>query len=210
MRALYIPEFNRIEDRAASLAFMRENPFAILISPSQNGPLASHLPLLVEERAEQLILRGHFAKANHHWSILEREQESLVIFHGPHAYISPSLYEIRESVPTWNYATVHVYVKGRLIKDSADAERVLADLIAQFDASYYQQWLTFSGEYRDRMLRRIVAFEFEATRVETKFKLGQNRTPAEQQNLIQALELSSDSAASGLVPLMRQQKLGKS
>jgi len=206
---VYIPEFNRIEDRAISLEFMRANPFAILISPSERGPIATHLPLLVRETPDNLLLRGHFAKANHHWSIIEEEQESLVIFHGPHAYISPSLYEIRESVPTWNYATVHVYGKGEIVKDG-EAEQVLADLIAQFDPSYYAQWQSFSEEYRDKMLRRIVAFEFEATRVEAKFKLGQNRTKAEQDNLIQALEQNSDSAVTGVAALMRRQKLGSS
>ena len=206
---MYIPEFNRIEDRAISLEFMRANPFAILISPSERGPIATHLPLLVRETPDNLLLRGHFAKANHHWSIIEEEQESLVIFHGPHAYISPSLYEIRESVPTWNYATVHVYGKGEIVKDG-EAEQVLADLIAQFDPSYYAQWQSFSEEYRDKMLRRIVAFEFEATRVEAKFKLGQNRTKAEQDNLIQALEQNSDSAVTGVAALMRRQKLGSS
>lgn len=206
---MYIPEFNRIEDRAVTIAFMKANPFAIMISPSEKGMQATHLPLLVEESAGRITLRGHFAKANHHWSIVE-DQESLVIFHGPHAYISPSLYEVRESVPTWNYAAVHVYGKGRLMHDLADAERLLADLIAQFDSSYYQQWRTFGDEYRDKMLRRIVAFEFEVTRVEAKLKLGQNRTQAEQQNLIEALERSSDTAISGVAALMRQQKLGTS
>jgi transcriptional regulator len=206
---VYIPEFNRIEDRAIALEFMRANPFAILISTSERGPVATHLPLLVREMGGRLILRGHFAKANHHWSIIEEEQEALAIFHGPHAYISPSLYEIRESVPTWNYATVHVYGKGEIVKDG-EAEQVLADLIAQFDPTYYAQWQTFSAEYRDKMLRRIVAFELEATRVETKFKLGQNRTKREQQNLIEALERSSDSAVSGVATFMRQQKLGSS
>jgi transcriptional regulator len=207
---LYVPEFNRIEDRAVILEFLRANPFAILISPSERGPIATHLPLLVQETGGRLILRGHFAKANHHWSIIEQEQESLVIFHGPHAYISPSLYEIRESVPTWNYATVHVYGKGTILKNGVHAERVLADLIAQFDPSYYAQWQLFSEQYRDKMLRRIVAFEIEATRVEAKFKLGQNRTKNEQDSLIQALERSSDSAVSDVAALMRQQKLGSS
>lgn len=189
---------------------MKANPFAILISPTESGPLGTHLPLLVQERGDRLILRGHFAKANHHWSIIEQEQDSLIIFHGPHAYISPSLYEIRESVPTWNYATVHVYGKGRILKDGAEAERVLADLISQFDPPYYAQWQSFSEEYRDKMLRRIVAFEIEATRVEAKFKLGQNRTKNEQDSLIQALEHSPDSAVYGVAALMRQQKLGSS
>jgi transcriptional regulator len=112
-------------------------------------------------------------------------------------------------VPTWNYATVHVYGKGEVVKDG-EAEQVLADLIAQFDPSYYAQWQSFSEEYRDRMLRRIVAFKIEATRAEAKFKLGQNRTKNEQDSLIQALERSSDSAVYRVAALMRQQKLGSS
>src|SRR5438034_11753106 len=105
---MYIPEFNRIEDRATALAFMRANPFVILVSTTVSGPFATHLPLLIDERADQITLRGHVAKTNPHWQMISHEQESLVIFHGPHAYVSPTLYEIRESVPTWNYATVHV------------------------------------------------------------------------------------------------------
>lgn len=206
---MYIPEFNRIEDSEVTLAFMKANPFAILISVSENGPVATHLPLLVRWAGDDLILRGHFAKANHQWSIIE-EKESLVIFHGPHAYISPSLYEVPESVPTWNYATVHVYGKGRVLKDDADVRQVLIDLTSRFDPSYYQQWLTFSEEYREKMVRRIVGFEIKATRLETKFKLGQNRTKTEQDNLIRALEQSSDSNVAGVAALMKQEKLGSS
>ena len=107
---MYIPEFNRQEDRAATLAFMRANPFAILVSNVDGVPFATHLPLLVDEIGE----RDHCARAHGEGeSPLEvnecQGEESLVIFHGPHAYISPSLYEIHESVPTWNYAAVHVY-----------------------------------------------------------------------------------------------------
>jgi len=206
---VYIPEFNRIDDREVSLAFMKANPFAILISMSEDGPVATHLPLLVEEAGNDLILRGHFAKANHQWSMIE-EKDSLVIFHGPHAYISPSLYEVRESVPTWNYGTVHVYGKGRVLHDDAEVKQLLIDLTSRFDPSYYQQWLRLSEEYRDKMVRRIVAFEIKANRVETKFKLGQNRTQEEQDNLIRALEQSSDSTAAGVAALMRQRKLGSS
>jgi transcriptional regulator len=206
---VYIPEFNRIEDREVSLAFMKANPFAILISPSENRPVATHLPVLVEQAGNDLILRGHFAKANHQWSMIE-EKDSLVIFHGPHAYISPSLYEVPESVPTWNYATVHVYGKGRVLHDDREVKQILIDLTSRFDPSYYQQWLKFSEEYRDKMVRRIVAFEIRANRVETKFKLGQNRAPEEQDNLIRALEQSSDSNVAGVAALMRQRKLGSS
>ena len=206
---MYIPEFNCIEDREVSLAFMKANPFAILISTSENRPVATHLPLLVEQAGNDLILRGHFAKANHQWSMIG-EKDSLVIFHGPHAYISPSLYKVTESVPTWNYATVHVYGRGRVLHDDREVKQILIDLTSRFDPSYYRQWLKFSEEYRDKMVRRIVAFEIRANRVETKFKLGQNRTQEEQDNLIRALDESSDANAAGVAALMRQRKLGSS
>ena len=208
---MYIPEFNRVEDHTIAVAFIRANPFGVLVSTTDGGPFATHLPFLIAESADQITLRGHVAKANPHWQMIGQEEahESLVIFHGPHAYISPTLYEIRESVPTWNYASVHVYGKGRVLTDESAARQVLEDLIAQFDSYYAKQWNSFSDEYRDRMQRHIVAFEITATRVETKFKLSQNRTSAEQENVIRALADSSDSAAAGTAALMRQQGLGE-
>ena len=114
---MYIPEFNRQEDRAATVAFMRANPFAILITTAEGVPFATHLPLLIDETGDQIVVQGHMARANAHWKSMNESEESLVIFHGPHAYISPSLYEIRESVPTWNYAAVHVYGQPTLFSD---------------------------------------------------------------------------------------------
>ena len=204
---MYIPEFNRIEDRATAIAFMRANPFAVLVSTAENGPFATHLPLLIDGSESQISICGHFAKANPHWQMIEK-QESLIIFHGAHAYISPSLYEVRESVPTWNYAAVHVYGKGRVLSDEHDARGVLEGLIARFDNSYRAQWDSFTDDYRTRMLRHIVAFEIASTRIETKFKLSQNRTKAEQENVIRALSGNPDSAVIEMATLMRRQGLG--
>ncbi|HEX3738958.1 MAG TPA: FMN-binding negative transcriptional regulator [Terriglobales bacterium] len=204
---MYIPEFNRIEDQATTLVFMRANPFAILVSNHENAPFATHLPVLVADSGEQLVIRAHVAKANPHWKMIEH-QESLLIFHGPHAYISPALYEIRESVPTWNYATVHAYGRGKILPADTDKHEVLAELISQFDSSYLQQWKSFDEQYRSRMLNHIVAFEIAVTRIESKFKLSQNRTRVEQENVIQALGASSDPAVSGVADLMRKRGLG--
>ncbi len=88
-----------------------------LVSDADGIPFATHLPLLVHETGEQIVVEGHMAKANPHWKSMKEEGKSLVIFHGPHAYVSPSLYEIRESVPTWNYAAVHVYGEATLFTD---------------------------------------------------------------------------------------------
>lgn len=205
---MYIPEFNRVEDRAVPLAFMQANPFAILVSTTDEGPFATHLPILAREVDGQLHLRGHVAKANLHWKSINQDRESLVIFHGPHAYISPSLYELRESVPTWNYAAVHVYGKGTVFTEEAEMNQFLQELIAEFDGSYAAQWPSLSEQYRSRMVQHIVGFEINATRVETKFKLSQNRTKAEQENIIKALGSSSDSAVAGVAALMKDRGLG--
>lgn len=205
---MYIPEFNRVEDRAVALAFMQANPFAILVSTTNEGPFATHLPILVREVDGQLQLRGHVAKANPHWKSINQDQESLVIFHGPHAYISPTLYEIPESVPTWNYAAVHAYGKGTVFTEEARLNQFLQELIAQFDSSYAAQWPALSEQYRNRMVQHIVGFEINATRVETKFKLSQNRTQAEQGNIIKSLQSSSDSSAAAVATLMKGRRLG--
>jgi transcriptional regulator len=205
---VYIPEFNRIEDRDTSLAFLRANPFAVLVSSLEGLPFATHVPLAVRERSGQVVLRGHVAKANPHWKSFREEQESLAIFQGPHAYISPALYEIPESEPTWNYAAVHVYGRVNPV-DENESREILEELISEFDPSYAAQWASLSEEYRNRTLHHIVAFEMPASRLETKFKLSQNRTRQEQANIVRALANSGDSAIAGVAALMRQQGLGR-
>jgi transcriptional regulator len=206
---VYIPEFNRQEDRPAVLAFMRANPFAILVSNADGIPFATHLPLLVEEAEDQVIVRGHMARANAHWKSMKEGEESLVIFHGPHAYISPSLYEIRESVPTWNYAAVHVYGEPTLFSDEPRLKETLDRMINTFDSSYMAQWSDLSDEYRTRMMKHIVGFEIKVKRLEAKFKLSQNRTKSEQARVIQFLNQSKDSNISGVAELMQQEGLGR-
>jgi transcriptional regulator len=206
---VYIPEFNRQEDRSAILAFMRANPFAILVSNADAIPFATHLPLLVDEAGDHLVVKGHMAKANTHWRSMKEGQESLVIFHGPHAYISPSLYEIRESVPTWNYAAIHVYGQPTLFSDEERLRETLHQMINTFDSSYMRQWSELSDEYRSRMMKHIVGFEIKAKRLEAKFKLSQNRTRGEQTQVIQSLAESKDSNTSGTAELMQQAGLGR-
>ncbi len=206
---MYIPEYHRVEDNAVTAAFMQANPFAILISATGNGAFATHLPILAREVDGHLHLRGHLAKANSHWNFIAPDQESLVIFHGPHAYISPSLYEIRESVPTWNYAAVHVYGRGTVFTDETQLDELLLEMIARFDSAYAGQWSSLGEQYRKRMLQHIVGFEIVATRVETKFKLSQNRTKAERENVIRSLAGSSDSTVKAVAALMRERDRGR-
>ncbi len=204
-QTVYIPEHFRERHRDDTIAFMRANPFAILISSTEDGPFATHLPLSVHEEEEKLILRGHVAKANPHWRYLEQHPECLTIFHGPHSYISPSNYTSVESVPTWNYGAVHVYGSARVFSTEQDLHGMLNELMGIFEPAYREQWEGLSPSYRERMLSHIVGFEIAAAKVEAKFKLSQNRTKQEQANVITSLEKAQDTAISGVARLMKAQ-----
>ena len=211
---MYIPEHFRLRHDGDAVAFMRANPFAILISTTDAAPFATHLPLSADSQAgydgqeARLVLRGHVAKANPHWRYLEENPECLTIFHGPHSYISPSNYLARESVPTWNYAAVHVYGNARLFSTEQDLHAMLDELIQTFEPAYRQQWEDLSPKFRANMLRQIVGFEITATKIESKFKLSQNRVKQDQVNVIASLENSEDSIIGGVARMMREQGLG--
>jgi transcriptional regulator len=191
---VYIPKLYREEDTSQLVAFMREHNFATVVSSLQEEPVATHLPLAVTQRDEQIILTGHFAKTNEQWRALERGK-TLCIFTGPHAYVSPKLYDKRESVPTWNYLAVHAYGEARLIDDDEALEELLAQLIGQHEPGYQKQWESLSERYRDGMRRGIVGFEMPVTRLDGKAKLSQNKNLAEQERIAVALGESQDAAA---------------
>jgi transcriptional regulator len=164
----------------------------------------------VQSSENEVILRGHVAKANPHWRYLEQQPQCLSIFHGPHSYISPRNYGAWESVPTWNYAAVHVYGEARLFSSPQQLHGMLNELMETFEPAYRQQWEGLSETFRDNMLRQIVGFEIIATKIEGKFKLSQNRTREDQANVIESLEKSEDSVVSGVASMMKEQRLGKS
>ena len=132
---MYIPEHFHLRHDEDGIAFMRANPFAILISTTNDGPYATHLPLSVHSEGERTALRGHVSKANPHWRYLEANPHCMTIFHGPHSYISPTNYTVRESVPTWNYAAVHVYGEARMFTEEQDTHAMLDELMNTFEPS---------------------------------------------------------------------------
>jgi transcriptional regulator len=205
---VYIPEHFRGRDHADAITFMRGNPFAILVSSTDEGPFATHLPVFLRETDEHLIIRGHVARANLHWRHLEQQPHCLIIFHGPHAFVSTANYMIREVVPTWNYGAVHVYGDARVFSRTDELLGVLHELIPMFEPAYADHWASLSQAYRERMLSHIVGFEIAVTKIEAKFKLSQNRTIEEQENIITSLGTASDTAVSGTARLMRQRGLG--
>ncbi len=184
---MYTPKFNQVTDRATLLEAMRAYSFAILFGPQTEAdgdsvPVATHLPLVVKDEGPHGLLEGHFARANRHWQSLAG-RETLVVFPGPHSYVSPSLYEEELSVPTWNYIAIHAYGTLALVEDDAGKEALLADLIAMHDPAYAGQWRSLPEGYRRTMLGNIMGFRIPIERIEGKFKLSQNRQEQEQRNV---------------------------
>lgn len=191
---MYIPPYYEEKDKAKLLAFMQAHNFANLVSITNNVPTATHLPFVIEERDGKICLISHMAKANPQWHSFSNG-ELLIIFQGPHAYISPSNYEKQQNVPTWNYIAVHAYGKAKIIEDTTELTNLMKRTIRQFESGFYEQWKNLAPDYVNGMLKAIVGFEIEVTKLEGKFKLSQNKTKNEQQNIIDSHINDKDCAS---------------
>ncbi|OUJ70845.1 FMN-binding negative transcriptional regulator [Hymenobacter crusticola] len=199
---MYIPAEFLLTDQAEALAFMQRYNFATLISVDQGLPVASHLPFHVTSEGPRILLTAHLARANPQWRTWAA-QDVLVIFTGPHAYISPTLYEQRESVPTWDYIAVHAYGKVRLLEDTAAKEHALQQLIAIHEPAYQGQWDTLPATYKASLLRALVAFEVEVSSLQGSKKLNQSRSAVERASIVEHLAGSDDSVTRDLAPYIQ-------
>jgi len=199
---MYVPSHNRMDERAKQLAFMRQYSFAALVSAGA-GLQATHLPLVVGEDGGAVRLLGHQARANPQWREFADGAEVLAIFQGPHAYVSPSLYQHQPSVPTWNYAAVHAAGRLRLRDSREDRLRILRELVAVTDPPYLARMEQLPEDFLALKLKGIVAFEIEVTRLEARWKLSQDRTPEERRAIAGALAGHADGAARETAALMR-------
>jgi transcriptional regulator len=193
---MYTPKFNQLSDRALLIEAMRAWSFAILIgpppAPESAAPLAAtHLPLVVKDEGAHGLLEGHFARANPHWKALAG-RETLVVFAGPHSYVSPALYADPLSVPTWNYIAVHAYGTLELVEEEAGKDALLKGLIGVHDPAFAEKWRAMPSDFRRSMLAGIVGFRIPIQRIEGKFKLSQNRSQAERSNIHSAHAAGSD------------------
>jgi transcriptional regulator len=187
---MYTPKFNHVADRDVLIEAMRADSFAILFGPA--GELkATHLPLLVRDEGEHGTLLGHFARANPHWRELAG-CETLVVFPGPHGYVSPVHYTEPLSVPTWNYIAIHAYGTLSLIEDAEGANHLVEELIDVNDPAFLARWRAMPDGFRRTMLAGIMGFRIPIDRIEGKFKLSQNRSPEERSNVQAAQAVGSD------------------
>lgn len=204
---MYIPQGNQMQDRAEILEFVRRFSFATLITVLDQKPIATHLPFLVEEREQQLVLISHLALENEQWKTFEN-QICLVIFSEPHAYISPSLYDKELNVPTWNYLAVHLYGKARIIKEASQIRDLLNQTVHHYEEAYVAQWNRLPEDYKNRLSRGIIGFEIEVTDIHAKKKISQNKTSAEQNRIADHL-LKSENSTEKLIGAYMNDNLKK-
>ncbi|WP_423800954.1 FMN-binding negative transcriptional regulator [Neobacillus sp. SAB-20_R2A] len=199
---MYVPNHFKIDDEEILYDFMEKNSFATLVSQHNGEPYATHLPLTIHK--EEGVLYGHFARPNGQWKDIEN-QKVLVIFQGPHSYISPSWYETNKAVPTWNYVAVHVYGQLEIVEDGQELLDALAEMVTTYEKpnSSYQLKDVDPG-FIEGMTKGIVGFRINITKIEGKAKLSQNHTVERQELVIKQLESSTDQNDRLIADLMRR------
>ena len=201
---MYVPKHNQLEDRAALLGYMRAYSFAALATSGPGGLTATHLPFVIEDEGGRITLLAHMAKANPQWRDFAAGAEALVIFMQPHAYVSPRLYDSRQNVPTWNYVAVHAYGRPVLIEERAAKLELQQKLIRLHDPAYLTQMAELPESYLDARLAAIVSFSLVATRIDARYKLSQDKNPAERERIARELEASGEGVAAETARLMRK------
>jgi len=193
---MYIPPSFATNNYDEIFDFVKAHPFGILVSSDDKKPAATHIPFVLQRAGDDTcVLKSHFAKANPQ-NTLEDGQEVMVIFHGPHAYISPSLYDHPVNVPTWNYIAVHVYGRIRFIKEENEVKAHLEELIDYLEPAYKNQWETLPEKYISALMGELSSFRVESTDIQAVFKLNQNKSAESRRNIVGHLSASGDSMES--------------
>jgi transcriptional regulator len=202
---MYIHKLYREEGRAKILEFLRQNEFATLVAYDGEKPAASHLLMDVVEDGENLFVNGHMSKANSLWKTLEKNPEVLVIFQGPHTYISPTWYN-HVNVPTWNYQSVHVYGKPRIVTEHDETYNLLKKLIERHETGSQYRLDRLPQDFVEKEMKGIVAFQVQATRIEANYKLSQNRDDESYWNVVSHLDERDDEMSHGVAEAMKRQR----
>lgn len=203
---MYMPKDFAVTDRQTQLDFIREIGWGYLTGMVDDAPCVTHLPFLLEENEGRETLVAHMARANPHWQSFASGKPQLVVFPGPHCYISPSWYQSKKAVPTWNYTAAHVYGVPSVVEDPELIYQRQQKLVAHYEAQLETPWRMedVDKDFIDGMLRAIVSFEMPIDKIECKFKLSQNRTPEDRASVIETLNASNNASSLAVAALMQR------
>lgn len=190
---MYIPAYTKKNNDASINEFIRQNDFGILVSQTAQKLIATHIPLLFSRDETKLL--GHISKANPQWKEFNDESDVLVIFSGPHAYISSSWYD-HVNVPTWNYIAAHVYGKIKILQGD-QLYQSLKQLVEHHEAAskHPVSLEKMPSEYVSKSIKGVIGFEISITNIEATFKLSQNRDQKNHENIITELRKRNDQGS---------------
>lgn len=203
---MYIPKYYKVNDVEEIREFVQANSFGTLVTTRKGRPIATHLPLQFTQEGGETYITGHMAYGNPQWRTFADSDEVLVMFQGPHAYISSSWYE-HENVPTWNYQAVHLYGHAHIL-EAEELEQDLTKLMQKYEShrEHPVLWETLSPELLERELKGIVGFKIHVQEIQAANKLSQNRNEQDYRNIIVKLNEEKDPTAQQLAQVMKDKR----
>jgi transcriptional regulator len=207
MIIVYIPkQYHMNHDEAVQ--FMKSHPFALLVTVDEHRPIATHIPIEIREDDGKIYATGHIAYGNMQKKTLDNNAEALLIFQGPHAYISSTWYTVEE-VPTWDYLAVHAYGTVR-IQTKDELISALNAMLNHYESHRENGRLmsTFDSELLESEMKGIVGFEIEITSIQAAAKMSQNRRDTDYKNIVTELEKSKEQGETQVAKWMREQRKG--
>ena len=203
---MYVPaEFN--EDRIEILhQAMRDLAFGTLVTLGADGLIASHIPLLLEDEPAPFgTITGHMARGNPHTRAGASASETLAIFLGPHAYVTPSWYPSKQEtgrvVPTWNYVAIHAYGALECFDDRERLRDIVTRLTEREEAPRAEPWAVTDApaDFTEAMLSGIIGFALPISRLEGKWKMSQNRPAEDRAGVVEHLHEEGRSDVAALI-----------
>ena len=201
---MYIPKYFKVSDFDEIREFVQQNSFGTLITTKKRKPIATHLPMqLIKENGEYYVT-GHMAYGNPQWRSFSASEDVLVMFQGPHAYISSSWYE-QENVSTWNYQAVHIYGPACIL-DEEELKQDLAQLMKKYEKHRENpvMWDKLSPALLEKQLKGIVGFKIKIREVQAAYKLSQNRNEKDYINITEQLKNDENPDSKQMAELMQE------
>ncbi|MCU4666588.1 FMN-binding negative transcriptional regulator [Bacillus paralicheniformis] len=201
---MYIPKYFKVENVDEILDFVQKNSFGTIVTTEQGKPIATHLPLGFNKKGDDYYITGHVSFGNPQWRTFETCQDVLVMFQGPHAYISSSWYG-HEDVPTWNYQAVHIYGQASILERDELIEE-LTIMMGKYEKHRENPilWDNLSPQLLERQLKAIVGFKIKVEDIQAAYKLSQNRNDTDYMNIIDQLQNEGDPNAEQLAAVMKK------
>ncbi|MCC2528476.1 FMN-binding negative transcriptional regulator [Bacillus halotolerans] len=201
---MYIPKYYKVTNVDDIWDFVQNNSFGTIVTTAQEKPIATHLPLQLMKEGDTYYITGHIAYGNPQWRTFETCEDVLVMFQGPHAYISSSWYE-KENVPTWNYQAVHVYGTASILNEE-ELKHDLTMLLQKYEKHRKNPvlWDKLSPQLLESQLKGIVGFKIKVGEIQASYKLSQNRNEKDYMNIIDQLRHEGNPNSKQMAELMEK------